>query len=91
MALQKTIALENGLTVQDAYIRIESVTGTKESMTVAVAAYLNEAAHNAQKPPLDLLKTFVFVPSVADGSANFIEQGYAYLKTLPEFADATDC
>jgi len=32
-----------------------------------------------------------FTPSVSDGSTNFIQQGYEYLKTLPEFADAVDC
>ena len=36
-------------------------------------------------------KQYTFIPSVADGSANFIQQGYEYLKTLPEFADAVDC
>lgn len=37
------------------------------------------------------MKIYDFKPSVADGSTNFIAQAYEHLKTLPEFADATDC
>jgi hypothetical protein len=35
---------------------------------------------------------FVNIPvSVADGAPNFIAQAYLHLKSLPEFAGATDC
>jgi hypothetical protein len=35
---------------------------------------------------------FVDIPvSVADGAPNFIAQAYLHLKSLPEFAGATDC
>lgn len=34
---------------------------------------------------------FNFVPSVNEDSSNFLKQGYEYLKTLDEFADAIDC
>lgn len=29
--------------------------------------------------------------SIEDDAPNFVKQAYIYLKTLPEFADATDC
>lgn len=29
--------------------------------------------------------------SVEDGAPNFIKQAYIHLKTLPDFAEATDC
>jgi hypothetical protein len=36
-------------------------------------------------------KHYKFTASVSDGAENFIKQAYAHLKTLPEFAGATDC
>ena len=36
-------------------------------------------------------KNYSLAISIADDSPNFIKQAYLHLKTLPEWADATDC
>lgn len=70
------------ISLSDIYIRIASVRGNKDLLTIEV---------EFDFPDNPLLKTYAFTPSVADGSENFIRQGYEYLKTLPEFAEAVDC
>ena len=89
MALQKTILTDSGLTVQDAYIRINAVSGDKELIDIYVNSYVSQHAFSGNKAYLQQ-QFFTFVPSVAVNAPNFIKQGYEYLKTLPEFADAID-
>lgn len=89
MALQKTIVLGNGLTVENAYIRIDTVSGYKEQITVSVNFYVSQEGFNGGQGYLEQ-KFYSFVPNVSDTSADFIKQGYEYLKTLEEFAGATD-
>jgi hypothetical protein len=67
-------------TVPDVYIKVERVSGSKESATAEVS-FKAEGFSGA--------KSYPFEPTM-DGS-NFISQAYAHLKTLPEFADAEDC
>lgn len=70
------------LTLSNAYIKIANVDGDKDAMGMNVSISDGERT---------LSKHYSFTPSVADGSENFIRQGYEYLKTLPEFAGAVDC
>jgi hypothetical protein len=89
MALQKTITLQNGLTAENAYIRIDTVSGYKGSITVSVNSYVSQTAFQEGTAYLEQ-KFYAFVPSVADGAENFIKQGYVHLKSLPECTDAID-
>jgi predicted choloylglycine hydrolase len=99
MALTKTISVKGchqfaypeGLVVtesdatfsiKDAYIVVYTVTGNKESAKITVHCRGNDIA---------LTRFYEFKPSVEEGSDNFIKQAYEYLKTLPEYANATDC
>ena len=70
----------------EAYIKIESLTGTKEMMSfdVSFTSQNNGAIRNKNF-------SYSFVPAVSEGSENFIKQAYEYLKTLPDFAGATNC
>lgn len=65
------------------YIKVTNVAGTKETLSASVSFTDNQlgslVAHKQYEFPLDL-----------EGS-NPIRQAYEYLKTLPEFANATDC
>lgn len=90
MALSKDIILNNGLTVPNAYIRIDTVSGYKGELDISVNSYVSQEAFNNGQGYLEQ-KFYHFVPSVADGALNFIKQGYEYLKTLEEYADAVDC
>lgn len=68
------------------YVMIKSVNGDKSKISIKVVFYADSSKEQAIE-----YKQYAFTPSVADDSANFIQQGYEYLKTLPEFADAVDC
>jgi hypothetical protein len=68
--------------VIDAVARVVSVNGGK-SHVVAEVVIEGNGFRGVQ---------FIGIPvSVADGAPNFIRQAYLHLKTLPEFANATDC
>lgn len=69
-----------------AYKKITHISGNKSSINITVTTYNNES-----KQEVVSKNSYTFTPSVADGSENFIRQGYEYLKTLPEFAGAADC
>ena len=91
MALQKTVTFENGLpNVANAYCRIDGIYGNKNNLSFILNSYVSQAIF-ADSGAYIKTQQFEFVPSVTVGSANFIEQGYAYLKTLPEYAAAVDC
>lgn len=66
---------------KNCYAKVESVTGTKNQM-VARVSFATDAD--------TLFFKYQFSPSVAEGSQNFIKQAYEHLKTLPEFAGATN-
>jgi hypothetical protein len=82
MALQKTIDFK-GVTVGDAYIKVQSFSGSKELLKFDAATY-SRAGEQA------LTVSSFEMPYSIDGG-NPIAQAYQHLKTLPEFAGATDC
>lgn len=89
MAIQKKIVF-NGLNVENAYIRIDTVSGYKGGIDISVNSYVSKEAFENGDGYLKQ-QMFNFIPSVEEGSENFIKQGYDYLKTLPEFDNAVDC
>lgn len=90
MALSKNIVLNNGLTVENAYIKIDTVGGYKGGLDISVNSYISKDGFESGKGYLEQ-KIYNFVPSVEDTSLNFIKQGYEYIKTLDEYKDAVDC
>jgi hypothetical protein len=70
-------------TTNPLYIKVESVNGTKNLVSINVS-YTDE-----EKKQKITEKSFAFTPSM--DANNFIAQAYVHLKTLPEFAGATDC
>lgn len=84
MALRHTMVSPHGFTATDAYVRVEAVAlVTKSQMSFRTRAYIAPG-----------------MPAFADGEhvcaydldgPNPIAQAYLHLKSLPEFADATDC
>ena len=83
MALKQNTETQYGFVVSDAYIRVETANVSKDKMTFAVSLYANK-----EKPFFDAK---VFSCNYSIDGANPIAQAYAHLKTLPEFAGATDC
>lgn len=83
MALKKTVQTEFGFDVQNAYIRVEGVRVEKNKMQFQI-----RTSADGVKPHFsDVGRECVYI---LDGE-NPIKQAYEHLKTLPEFAGATDC
>jgi hypothetical protein len=84
MALKKTITTNHGINVIDAYHRVGSVRlQGKSQITFNVYVYADPTkqfiSESLEVAPYDLT------------GANPLAQAYEHLKTLPEFAGATDC
>lgn len=67
--------------INDAYIKIDSLTAHKSNLTLFVGIYQDGKKKG---------NSVVSFKGTLDGD-NFIKQGYLHLKTLPEFAGAQDC
>lgn len=87
--LIKNIELETGIKIESAYIRIDTVSGSKDSVSIGLNYYVNQVAFTSGKPYFKT-ETYRFKPSISDGSSNFIKQGYEHLKGVSEFIDAQD-
>lgn len=90
MALSKNITLNNGLVVNNAYIRIDTVSGYKGGLDYSINSYISQDGFINGQGYLEQ-EILHFVPSVEDNSPNFIKQAYEDAKTLPKYADAVDC
>lgn len=87
MALQKTVTIRvvnKDVVFEDAYIKIVSVTGSKDD--------LNVIANVLTAFDGDIIKTFEFsfVPDQSETSLRWDKQAYEHLKTTDEFVDAVD-
>ena len=87
MALGKQITLKSNfgddVVFNNAYVKVKALTGNKLSMRIDV-----EIHKDAEGIVLDH-RHYSFTPDL--NGKNFIAQAYEHLKTLPEFAGATDC
>jgi hypothetical protein len=86
MALQKNFESAHGIELNSAYHRVENVMLIdKTKMSFNVRAYVNNEAKFLP------LKDSGHTCNYEINGLNPIKQAYEYLKTLPEFAGATDC
>ena len=90
MALSKNVVFlpagfDTPAQINNAYIRIDAVNGNKNRIvaSVVIGKKTEDNFLIAQS------SNYSFVPNMDSG--NFIAQAYEHLKTLPEFAGATDC
>lgn len=88
MALELKKTFTNGIEIEKTYSKIVNLNGNKETLDISLAFYLNREC-SVDKMPLEI-KQYSFIPKVDEDSANFIKQGYEYLKTLEEFKDSID-
>lgn len=82
MALRKTVQFK-GIFVNDCYIKVWRIEGNKTDLSFGVSYSANAEAEKFDS------ETY-HCAYVLDGE-NPIKQAYKHLKTLPEFAGATDC
>ena len=73
----KTVVFEN------CYYKVSQVSASKEKAVANVHAMTENGGSVIDR------KEYIFVPDL--NGTNFIAQAYEHLKTLPEFAGATDC
>lgn len=71
--------------LENAYCKIDSLNGNKDNIEIKVGIYKNELKQISVTN-----KSYTFSPSL-ESADNFIKQGYEYLKTLEEYANALDC
>lgn len=84
MALAKTVLTVYGFKAINAYHRVEAVSlKSKTAMTFYIRSYVS-----TDKP--FFMENVLSCAYNIDGG-NPIAQAYEHLKTLPEFAGATDC
>jgi hypothetical protein len=74
---------EEIVTTDELYVRVTGISGTKHTIT-AVVDFIDQNSDE-----VFTRKQYQFALDL-EGS-NPIKQSYEYLKTLPEFANATDC
>jgi hypothetical protein len=91
MAISKTLTLTDNfgvdVTLADTYIQILKVDYTKtDNKFIGNLTYYIK---NKERTQILFVDTKQFNLTL-DG-VNFVQQAYEHLKTLPEFADATDC
>ena len=85
MALKITKKMDSGIVVKDAYVKIVSAGSSKTSTNIRLAYYVD----SKQEVPF-YEHEYVFKPDMTTEGKNLWEQGYEYLKTLPEFEEAED-
>jgi hypothetical protein len=89
MAISKNLTLVDNfgteVTFPSAYINVKKVTASKNGSNFSIAMYKEKNGYLLQE------KEFIFDCSFLMTAGNPLYQAYAYLKTLPEFAGATDC
>jgi hypothetical protein len=85
MALKKNLSLQylgKQIDVENCYLKIVKVEGSKESVLLVVNA-------KTQAGEFVWERGFAFDPLTKE--SNIFASGYLHLKTLPEFAGAADC
>lgn len=97
MALKQIVKIEGSSSINTPFGQIG--TGVREATFSAICKIVSVQG-NKERLVLDVFfkadglnyhRDYSFTPSVDEASTNFIKQGYLHLKTLPEFAGATDC
>lgn len=84
MAIQKTVMTKFGIEVENAYHRVSSLfIQPKDKLRFTLKSY-----KNVENYPFDEQQ---YMCEYNPSGANAHQQAYAYVKTLDEFSNATDC
>lgn len=89
MGLLKTVTLENGIVIEGAYFRVDTVSGSKDRLTVSVNGYVSKDGFENGQSYLQQ-SFYSFVPDVSDNANNFIRQAYAFLKDMDAYIESED-
>lgn len=89
MGLLATIELDSGLVVENAYIRVDSLNGSKAEMLITASVFASEQAARDGRPALQALYDHLY-PRLADNDLSLWTQAYAKLKLLPQLSQFQD-
>ncbi|OMD32088.1 hypothetical protein [Paenibacillus odorifer] len=89
MALSMRSELESGIVLEESYVRIQSLSGNKNVISISVEVFGSQSLCEEGKQPISF-KGYFFTPSNEETAPRWDKQAYEYLKTLPEFENATD-
>lgn len=81
--------LESGLIVENVFVRIDTVSGNINSITIDVKLYASKDFFEQGKPYIKE-NVYEFEHDSSESAYNVFKQGYMFLKTLPGFEDARD-
>lgn len=84
MALKITVTTPHGITVNNAYHRVEY-------MHIVGKTEIKFQMRSYASPDFPHFSDVEYSCAYDIGGKNPIAQAYAHLKTLPEFSDAVDC
>jgi hypothetical protein len=71
------------VSVKNAYLKVESVISSKEEAVAKLGVRKSKDLEPVR------VMSYKFLPDL--NGANFIQQAYQHIKSLPEFAGAQDC
>ena len=83
MAFKLNCCTPQGITIDGAYCRVESMTVTKDSITFPLRRYKDSVG-------FPFFEERYYTAPYVITSVNPLQQAYDYLKTLPEFSNAVD-
>ncbi|WP_211062128.1 hypothetical protein [Heyndrickxia faecalis] len=89
MGMEMAIVLDNGIPVEKAYVRIGKLEENNKSLTIYVDTYYDHQSFLDGKNLLSRIP-YNFSANVSDDAKNYRKQGYEFMKTLGEYADAID-
>lgn len=89
MAIVKTVTLESGLVVEQAYIRVQGINGNKNLAAICLEVFASQVLCEQGKPPVSFFN-YTFEPLDGENTLRWDKQAYEYVKTLPEFENAVD-
>ena len=85
MAVSKDITITNGLTIPNAYIKVQSLFGDKNQITYTVAAFVDSTDDYVLKT-----EQFTFKPSENENAERWDKQCYVDLKTRGGYENSID-
>lgn len=88
MGFLKTIETVQGLTVNNAYHRVETIQGNKTNLECSIGIYASKQAADDGKAMISSV-TLAFEPSSDDVTTNVFKQVYAALFATNDYADVT--
>jgi hypothetical protein len=80
MAIKKTVELESGVILENAYIKINEIIGNKEQLIIGLDIFVSQESSLIK--PFVIRKHYTFVPSDEETAIRWDKQGYEYLKKI---------